>query len=70
MRWPWGKPVLPKTDVEQALKKQEQAENDYREVLGQRFAVAELTSYLVERRALNHFGDDITISFRPRRNRA
>jgi len=50
-------------DVAQARKLREEASEKRREALLRGFEVSQLTAYLSERRALNHFGDAIQISF-------
>lgn len=59
-------PVVPVThvdDVAQAKQLRAQASREYRDVVKQGFAVTQLASALVERRALNGFGESIQITF-------
>lgn len=51
------------SDIEEAREMREEAAQDMREVQRQAPYVARLTARLIERRALNHFGDDIQITF-------
>lgn len=40
-----------------------EAREDYQRAVGEWFTVAEVAGYLAERRALNHFGESIQITF-------
>lgn len=53
-------------DLDEARKIRDEAQADLAEVHAQAPYVARLTTRLVERRALNHFGDDLQISFTPK----
>lgn len=66
--WPFRKhtPTEP-TDVAEAREMRAEASAKHREAVLRGFEVSQLTSYLAERRALNHFGDSIQISFTRRR---
>ena len=50
-------------DIAEAQKMREETAEEMREVQRQAPYVARLTARLIERRALNHFGDDIQITF-------
>lgn len=50
-------------DVEHARAQREEAVADLAQLQEQSRVVARMTSRLIERRALNHFGDDIQITF-------
>lgn len=64
LRWWKPRPVDPaRDDVAEARELRAEAVNQHRQALVRRFAVAGLASSLVERRALNHFGDAIQITF-------
>jgi hypothetical protein len=56
-------PVTHTDDIEQAKRIRAEASREYRDVVRQGFAVTALASNLVERRALNHFGESIQITF-------
>ena len=63
----WGrKKTVRETDVHEALEIREDARKDLAELKAQSPYVSRLSARLIERRALNHFGDDIQITFRPR----
>lgn len=62
-RKPKTEPVEIPDDVNQARQLREQATAEHREVASQGPAIDRLTSYLTERRALNHFGESIQITF-------
>lgn len=67
MRW-WKKaPVVVDEEAQAARAK---AEQQLREVQKQGRYVTRLTSALIERRALDPFGDEIQITFVPRGNHA
>lgn len=64
----WGRkaetgPVDVPDDVTEARTLREQALADRHEVTSQQPAITRLTGYLTERRALNHFGESIQITF-------
>lgn len=64
----WGRkrknePVEIPDDINQARELREQAQDEHREVSSQGPAIDRLTGYLNERRALNHFGESIQITF-------
>lgn len=63
--WWRRRPTVP-TDVHEALELKSEATRHLAEAKAQAPAVAQLAARLIERRALNHFGDDIQITFRPR----
>lgn len=50
-------------DIQEARDMREEAAEDMRAVQRQAPYVSRLTARLIERRALNHFGDDIQITF-------
>lgn len=62
----WRKRTPVAGDILEAQKIRAEAEQDMRHLRAQAPYVARLTSRLVERRELNHFGDEITVSFTPR----
>lgn len=71
MLWPWKRPTATvPDDIDEAREMREAASEEHREMVQQGHAVSRLTSALVERRALNHFGDAIEITFKPRRRHA
>ncbi len=51
------------TDIAEAIEMREEAAEEMRQAQQQAPYVARLTARLIERRALNHFGDDIQITF-------
>ena len=53
----------PCDDIAEAQQMREEAAEDLRQAQRQAPYVARLTAALIERRALNHFGDDIQITF-------
>lgn len=65
--WPWKKKPPPPTDVAEARELRAEAKQEHREAIITGFTVSQITSYIAERKALNHFGDDLSISFKPRR---
>jgi hypothetical protein len=67
-RKPKTEPIDIPDDVGEAREMREQASVDHRELSSQAPAVSRLTGYLLERRALNHFGDSIQITFTRRGN--
>jgi hypothetical protein len=67
---PTGASVSPSDDVEEARRLRADAEEQYGELLEQRPRVARLTSYLVERKELNGFGEEVHISFTPKERHA
>jgi hypothetical protein len=70
MLWPWKKRpagTVP-DDIDEARELREAATEEHREMVQQGHAVSRLTTALVERRALNHFGDAIEITFTRRRH--
>ncbi len=64
----WGRkkkaaePVVP-DDIAEARDMRDSATQEHREAVRQGFQISQLTSYLNDRRALNHFGESIEISF-------
>jgi len=62
----WRRRPVVDTDVHEAWEMKREAERHMREAKAQAPTVARLTSRLIERRAFNHFGDDIQITFTPR----
>lgn len=67
----WGRkrgPVVP-DDTGEAQVIREQAEAEKRELFEQRFEIASLSRKLARRREANHFGEELSISFRPRGGR-
>lgn len=69
MWWSRRNPPEP-ADVQQARVLRAQAQTELAAAKQQAPYVARLTARLIERRALNHFGDDIQITFTPRGSRA
>lgn len=66
----WSKrPSRVPSDVQEAIELREEAQQDLRDVKAQAPYVAQLTARLVERRALNHFGDELKVTFTPRGER-
>ncbi len=63
-------PTVVPNDIEQAKELRLQGEVSRRDAITQGFVVSQLTSWLNARRELNHFGDQIQITFTPWRNRA
>jgi hypothetical protein len=65
--WPFGRngaDEVPETDdVEEARAQRARAEAELRAARIRGFGVSALASELVERRALNHFGEAIQITF-------
>lgn len=53
-------------DLDEALAIRKAAQKDLTELRKQAPYVSRLTARLIERRALNHFGDDLQITFTPR----
>lgn len=72
IRWPWKKPAphapVPPDDVGEAQKLREEARQEHHEAIQTGYAVSQLTAYIAERRALNHFGESIQITFTRRAN--
>lgn len=62
-RKPKTEPIEVPDDIGQAREMRERAAEEHREVTSQAPAIARLTGYLNERRALNHFGESIEITF-------
>lgn len=60
--WPWKKKPIP-SDVDEARRLRVEASEEYRQAVVTGLTVAQITSYLHERRALNHFGESIQITF-------
>lgn len=63
---PWFKkkpPVHVPSDVGEAREMRADAQEEYRTARLRADAVRQLTAELVERRALNHFGESIQITF-------
>lgn len=56
-------PVPVPDDLHEAISMRAQASEELRELENQAPAVQRLSSYLSERRQLNHFGDSIQITF-------
>ena len=65
MWWHKREPVEP-ADMQEARQMRREATEDLVELKRQGHYVARLSTRLIERRALNHFGDDIQITFTPR----
>lgn len=63
--WPFQKkpPTTVPDDVAEAQQLRTEATEQHRELQEQGREVSRLTSKLVERRALNHFGESIQITF-------
>lgn len=65
----WGRklentgPIEVPDDVNEARQLRERAVADRHEVNSQQPSINRLTGYLTERRALNHFGESIQITF-------
>ena len=57
-------------DIERARAELAQAQEAHQEVLDRGAVIADLASYLAERRTQNHFGDALTEAFTPRRRHA
>ncbi|WP_382307263.1 hypothetical protein [Herbiconiux sp. UC225_62] len=66
MWWRKKPPVPIPDDVNEAIELREQTNAELSRVRAQDPYVSRLSSRLVERRALNHFGDDIQVTFTPR----
>lgn len=64
--WPWKKRPEPATDVGEARRLRAEAKDEYRDAILTGNVVAQVTSYIAERRALNHFGDSLQISLKRR----
>lgn len=62
-RKPKTEPVNIPDDVTQARELRDQATAEHLELASQAPAIERLTGYLTERRALNHFGESIQITF-------
>lgn len=62
-RKPKTEPIEIPDDVGQARELRANATAEHREVQSQTPAIDRLTGYLNERRALNHFGESIQITF-------
>lgn len=62
-RKPKTEPIEIPDDISQAKRMRAQAQDEHREVSSQGPAIDRLTGYLNERRALNHFGESIQITF-------
>ncbi len=67
-RKPKTEPIEIPDDLSEARRLREQATAEHREVASQAPAINRLVGYLTERRALNHFGDSIQITFTRRGN--
>ncbi len=61
--WLWSRKTAVPDDVDEAIAHREEAQSELEELRTQGNRVNQLTSKLAERRALNHFGDSIQISF-------
>lgn len=64
----WGRkpktdPVEIPDDVTLARALRQQANDEHKQAASQAPAIKHLTGYLTERRALNHFGESIQITF-------
>ena len=59
-------PVVVPDDIAEAQELRAQGELDRRDAITQGFAISQLTSWLTARRELNHFGDQIQITFVPK----
>lgn len=70
MWWRKKPPVAIPDDVSEAREIREETKADLSRVRAQEPYVSRLSGRLVERRALNHFGDDIQVTFTPREQRA
>ncbi len=62
-RKPKTEPIHIPDDVTEARELREQTQAEHRELTSQAPAIDRLTGYLTERRALNHFGESIQITF-------
>lgn len=69
MVWPFTAPHVATVpdDVAEALKQQREAEAELARVTNRNRRIDRLAEYLAERRAQNHFGDSVQITFTPRR---
>lgn len=67
-RKPETGPIDVPDDINEARELREQATADRHEIASQQPAITRLTGYLTERRALNHFGESIQITFTRRGN--
>lgn len=64
--WPRKRKSTTTADVVEARKLRAEAVKDMRQLEAQASYVTQLSRSLIERRAQNHFGDDLQITFRPR----
>jgi non-canonical (house-cleaning) NTP pyrophosphatase len=63
----WNPKILSATDdVQEAREMREEATEQIETISNRSGYVSKLTSQLIARRVLNHFGDDIEITFRPK----
>lgn len=68
--WKRRKPTVPvDNDLEEARLMRKDAQEQYTELLRQRPRVAQLSAYLTERKELNGFGEEVHVSFTPRKQR-
>lgn len=63
-------PIEVPDDLAEARAMREEAREEKNEAITKGFAITQLTSWLIERRKQNHFGDQLQISFIPRRDNA
>ncbi len=60
--------ALDGTDVDEARRLRAEATGDMRALKAQAPLVSRLADILIERRRLNHFGEELTVTFTPRRS--
>lgn len=60
--------ALDRSDVKQAREMRAEATGDMEALQAQAPLVTRLAELLVERRKLNHFGEELTVTFTPRRS--
>lgn len=68
MMWPFKRKPSPvvEDDIEEARALQDEAKQEMYELSTQGVEVRNLVYRLARRRDQNHFGDELTVSFRPR----
>lgn len=66
MKFFWWRKTTPSVEATEAL---ESSREQLRSVSEREGVIRQTVSYLAERRELNHFGDDLSITFEPRRSR-
>lgn len=64
----WGrkKKIAVPDDTGEAQIMRDESKEELKRLQRQRYEVASITDRLHRRRELNHFGEEITVSFRPR----